>query len=188
MREHALERPRHLVEVERVDEEARVPDLSPRAAPQETAKLFLGAPSPPRGLLLEGAKGAEVALRVDDLLHGRGTEGADQLGFQVVDAHVEPERFHVGASELGAEAGPLEPTPEVDLLCGVAEPGQPEVQPAGPEVVQGPADRLRTPDWDDGDALGVEIPAVPLRKRFHRPPVADPFHEHHRTRSSTRRG
>ena len=69
------------------------------------------------GLLLEGAERSKVALRVDDLLHGGGAERADQLVLQVCDAHVEAEPFHLGASEVGAEAGPLEPAPEVALLC-----------------------------------------------------------------------
>jgi hypothetical protein len=71
-------------------------------------------------------------LRVDDLLDGRGAEGADQLVLQVCDAHVEAESFHVGAGEVGAEAGPLEGAPELVLLSDVAEPRQLDVVPRGP--------------------------------------------------------
>ena len=97
----------------------------------------LGASSLLRRLLLEGAERSELTLRVDDLLHRGGTEGADQLVLQVGDAHVEAERFHVGAGQVGAEAGPLEPAPEVALLGGVAQPRQPDVEPRRTERGRG---------------------------------------------------
>ena len=75
-----------------------------------------------RRLLLQRRNDPKLTLSVDDLFHGGGTEGADQLVLQVCDAHVEAQRFHVGASEVGAEAGPLETAPEVALLSGVTEP------------------------------------------------------------------
>ena len=89
MREHQVERPRHLGEIERLDEEARVADLPPAAAAHEAPKLLLGRPSLPRRLLLEGAEGAKLAVSVDDSFHRGGTESADQLVLQVCVAHVE---------------------------------------------------------------------------------------------------
>src|SRR5206468_1463397 len=125
--EHAVQRPRHLGEIQRIDEQPRVADLPSAAAPHETSKLFLGGPSLPRGLLLEGAEGSEITLSRDDLFHRRRTEGADQLVLQVRDADVETQSLHIDATEVGAETGPLEPAPEVALLCGVAETRQPDV-------------------------------------------------------------
>ena len=71
MSEHQVERPRHLAEIERLDEQARVAGLPAAAAAHEAPKLILGGSASPLRLLLEGAEGSEVALRVDDLLHAR---------------------------------------------------------------------------------------------------------------------
>ena len=136
----------------------------------------------PRRLLLEGAEGAKVALSVDDLFHGSSAEGEDQLVLQVCDAHIEAESLHVGSSEVGAEAGPLEAALEVVLLSGVAETGKPDVEPARAEPVEEAADRLRTSHRHNRDALGVEISTAAPSQRFERDLVAGPFDEDDPTR------
>ena len=88
---------------------------------QEAPKLLLVGPSLPCRLLLEGAERSKLTLGVHDLFHGGRTEGADQLVLQVCDAHVETESFHVGASEVGPEAGALQAAFEGALLRDVAE-------------------------------------------------------------------
>jgi hypothetical protein len=181
MGKYPVERPRHLAEIQRVDEQTRVSDLPAAAAAHEAAKLLFVCPSLPRRLLLEGAEGSKVALGVNDLFHGGGTESADQLVLQVCDTHVETQPFHVSASEVGAEAGPLETAPEVTLLSCVTEARQPDVEPPRSEQIQETSDCLRTPDRDDRNALGVEIPTTALSQRFERDLVADPFNEHDRT-------
>src|SRR5207248_11405307 len=93
--EHEVERPRHLGELQRLDEQTRVADLPPAAAAHEAAKLLFLSPASPRGLLLERAKGPEIALSVDDPFHGGGAERANQLVLQVVDAHVEAQPLHL---------------------------------------------------------------------------------------------
>jgi hypothetical protein len=85
MSKYSLERPRHVAEIDGVNEQSRVSDLPAAAAAHEAPKLLLGGPSLPRRLLLEGAERSEVSLRVDDLFHGGGTEGADQRS-QCADA------------------------------------------------------------------------------------------------------
>jgi hypothetical protein len=135
-------------------------------------------PSSPRRLLLEGAERSEISLSVDDLFDGGGTEGADQLVLQVGDAHVETESLHIGASEVGAEAGPLETALEVALLCGVTEACQSDVQSPRAEQVQEASDGLCTTDWHHRNALSVEIPTTAFSQRFERDLVADPFDKH----------
>ena len=186
MSEYEVERPRDLAEIKRIDEQARVSDLAAAAAAHKAAKLPVNGPSLPRRLLLERAERSKFTLSVHDVFHGRGTEGADQLVLQVRDADVETERFHVGAGEVGAEAGPLETAPEVALLCGVTEARQSDVGPPRAEQIQESPDCLRTPDWHDGNALSVEIPPTALGQRFERNLVADPFNEHDRTRVHAR--
>ena len=115
--------------MQRVDEQARVSDLPASATTHEAPKLLLSGPSLPRRLLLEGAERSKLTLGVEDLFHGGGTERADQLILQVCDAHVETERFHIGATEVGAEAGSLETAPEVTFLCGVTEARQSDIKP-----------------------------------------------------------
>jgi len=127
---------------------------------EEAPELVLSGPSSPRRLLLEGAERFKVTLSVDDLFHGGDTEGADQLVLQVCDAHVETESFHIGASEVGAEAGPLETALEIALLGGVAEARQPDVKPLRAEPMQVACDVRRTPNWHDGNALSVKIPTT----------------------------
>src|SRR6266508_1406933 len=176
----AVERPRHLGEIERLDQQTRVSDLPAAATAHEPPKLLLIGPSLPRRLLLEGAEGSEVALSVDDLFHGGGTERADQLVLEVCDAHVEAEPFHVGASDVGAEAGTLESTLEVALLRGVAEARQPGVQALRAQQIEEASDGLRTPDRHDRNALGVKIPTTALGQRLQRELVSDPLDKHDR--------
>jgi hypothetical protein len=115
--------------MQRVDEQARVSDLPASATTHEAPKLLLSAPSLPRRLPLEGAERSKLTLGLEDLFHRGGTERADQLILQVCDTHVETERFHIGASEVGAEAGPLETAPEVAFLSGVTQARQSEIKP-----------------------------------------------------------
>ena len=115
--------------MQRVDEQARVSDLPASATTHEAPKLLLSGPSLPRRLLLEGAERSKLTLGVEDLFHGGGTERADQLILQVCDAHVETERFHIGATEVRAEAGSLETAPEVTFLSGITEARQSDIKP-----------------------------------------------------------
>jgi len=180
MSKYAVQRPRHLGKIQRVDEQGGGLDLPAAVGAEETPKLLLIGPSSPRRLLLEGPERFKVTLSVDDLFHGVGTEGADQLVLQVCDAHVETEGFHVGASEVGAEAGPLETALEVALLCGITEARQSDVEPLRAEQIQESSNVLRTPHWHDGNALSVKIPTAALGQRFERELVADPFNKHNR--------
>lgn len=181
MSKYTIQRPRHSGEIQRVDEQPGVVDLPAAAGAHEAPKLRLNGQPLLRRLLLQGAERSKLTLSVDHLFHGGGAEGADQLVFQICDAHVETEGFHIDASEIGAEAGPLETAPEVALLAGVAETRQPDVQPLRAEPTQEPSYGLRTPDWHDGNALGLEIPTTALGERFERDLVADPFNKHDRT-------
>jgi len=187
MGEYPVERPRHSGQIKRLDEQPRVSDLPAAAAAHEAPKLLLVAPSLPCRLLLKGAEGSKVSLSVNDLLHGGGTESADQFVLQVCDAHVETQSFHIRTSEVRAEAGPLETAPEVALLCNITEARQPGVEPLRAEQIQEASDSLRAPHCHDRDALGVEAPTTALSERLERALVAGPFNEHDRTRVGLRR-
>ena len=89
MSKYQVERPRHLREIKRIDEQPRVSDLPATAAAHEAPKLILNRPSSPLRLFLEGAEGSKVSLGVDDLFYGSDTESAYQLVLQICDAHVE---------------------------------------------------------------------------------------------------
>ena len=127
----------------------------------------------PGGLLLEGPEGAQVAVSLDHPLDGRRPERADQLVLEILDADVEAEPLKIRTSEVGSEPGPFQAAPEVALLGRVAEAGEPDVESLRPEVIQEPSYRLRAADRDDRDALGVEVPLVPLGKGLDRDLVAD---------------
>ena len=181
MSKYTVQWPRHLGRSQRVDEQGRGLDLPAAVGAEEAPELLLIGPSSPCRLLLKGAERFKVTLSVDDLFHGGGTEGADQLVLQVCGAHVETECFHIGASEVGAEAGPLETALEDALLCGVTEARQSDVKPLRAEQIQEASYSLRTPDRHDGSALSVEIPTMARSERFERELVADPFDKHDRT-------
>jgi hypothetical protein len=89
-----------MVEVERFDEDAGVPDLSSTSAAQEPVKLILDGAAAPRRHLLERPKPMEIVVRPKDLLDPRRTERAYQLLFQIADAYEEAEPLHVLACEL----------------------------------------------------------------------------------------
>jgi hypothetical protein len=130
--------------------------------------------------MLEGAERSKLALSFDDVFDGGGAERADQLVLQVHDAHEETECFHVGASEVRAEARTLETAPERALLSDVAETGQSDVAPVWAEEIQEVADARRTPDGHDGNSLGVKIPTPAPSERFERDLVADSFNQYDR--------
>ena len=121
-------------------------------------------------------------MRLDDLLDRVDTEGADQLLFEVGDAHVEAQAFHVVAREVDAEPGTLEAAAEVAFLLCVAEAGQFHVQSLRAESLQEPPDRLCPSDRHDGDALRDELAAAARGERFNRALIADPFDQHDGTR------
>ena len=95
-----------------------------------------------------------------------GAQRADELILQVCIAHVEAERFHAFAVEIGAEAGPLERAPKVALLAGVAEPRESDVESARAKAVECACDRLCATDRHDGDAFCLKVAAAPLCERL----------------------
>jgi DNA-binding CsgD family transcriptional regulator/sulfopyruvate decarboxylase TPP-binding subunit len=145
----------------------------------------------PRRLLLERAERAKLTLRSDHVFDSCSAERSDQLVLQVRIAHVEPELFHLGSSQIGAESRSLETATEIAFLTGVAESRQLDVIPVGAEPVQEIADRLRAADRNDRDAFSIEVTSAALGQRFERDLVADSFDEddrvhilcHHRSRS-----
>lgn len=182
MGQRPVERPRHLAEIQRIDEQPRIPDLSTAAAAHEAPKLLLNRAASPLGLLLQCAKRSQVALSLDDPLHRLGTQSTDQLVLQVCRAYEEAQPLHVSASEPGAEASPLEAAPEVVLLPGVTDTGQPHVQPRRAEQVEELPDRLRATDWRNRDPLSTKVATTALGQRLHRTLIAQPLDQHDRTR------
>jgi hypothetical protein len=142
-------------------------------------ELLVEAAFPLGRLAPEGAERPELPLGLDHPFHGGGAKAADQLVLQVDHAHVEPERRHLGPTEVGAEAGPLQTAPDVALLPEVTQARQREAQPAGAEELQAASDAPGPAHGHDGDALGGEVPAAAGGQRLERDPVADPFDEHH---------
>src|SRR5512132_569489 len=160
-----------------MDEQPCVTDLPAAPAAHESSQLFLSGPSAPCRLFLERAERVEVSLGRDHPFDRVGPERPDQLVLEIRDADVETEALHVGAGQVGAETRALERALEVALLTGVAESGEADVQPLRAEDVQEAADRVRTSDRDDGNALGVEVTAAALGERFQRELVAGAFDE-----------
>ena len=121
-------------------------------------------------------------MRLDHGLGSIGSERADELILEILDADVEPELLHAGAGEARAESRALERTPEVALLAGVAETREPDAEPLRAEHAEEASDRLRTAHRHDGNAFGSEITAANPRERLDRTLIADAFDEHDRAR------
>jgi hypothetical protein len=180
MSKYLIERPGHAGEIQRVDQQPRVSGLAAAVGADEAPKLLLAAASLPRRLPLEGAERSQLALGLDDLFHTGGTKAADQLVLQVGDAHVEPECFHVGATQVGAEAGSLQTAPEVGLLTGVTQARQSEVQAPGTEQLQEASDVSGTAHWHHGNAGSGKIATTARSQRLERDLVAGPLDQHDR--------
>jgi hypothetical protein len=188
VRKDAVERPRHVDEVQRLDEQARVARLPSAAAAHEAPQLLVHGPASPRRLLLERPEGAEVSLRLGHLFDAGDADSPDQLRLQIGNADEEPEPFHARAVEAGAETGPLEATAILALLAGVAETGQSFSEPCRAEVLQEAPDRLRAADRDDRNPFRREVAPATFCKRLERDPVADALDKHDRTVSACRIG
>lgn len=180
MGEDAVERPGNVVEVERVDEEAGVPDLPPAAAAHEPAKLLLGGAIAPRRHLLKRPKPVEIVVSPKDLLDPRRTERAYQLLLQIGDADEEAEPLHVRARELGAQTGALECPAEDPLLAGVAETREPRAVLACTDLLEERPDAMRASEARDPNARGFKVDAAPLGQRFDCDLVTLPFDHHDR--------
>src|SRR4051794_20365669 len=167
-RELQVERSRHAGGIERLHEQARVADLAPAPRAEEAAQLSLRRPPALGGLLLERAKGAQLALRVDDLLDRVDAERADQLVLEVGDA----------AAGLWAEPRALEAAAEIVFLARVAQAGERDVEAARAEALQLARDRLGAADRHHAHTLRGEIAAASAGERLDGRLVAQSFDEH----------
>ena len=174
---HAVERPRTLRRDPGRGRARPRLDLTAALRSDEAVELLLDRPSPPRRLLLEGAERSKLTLGVDQLLHGCGAERADQLVLQVGDADVEAEPFHIGASELAAEADSLKSALEVPLLRDVTEAGQPDVEPLWAEPVDEASNRARLPSARSQCLPRPGLDRAALGQRFEGAPVTVPLDE-----------
>jgi len=172
-----VERPGHPVEIQRPDENSRGLDLSASLRPEEAPQLLLGGSSSPLTLVLEGAERFKLTLGLDDVFHGGGPDGANQLVLQVGDADIETESLPLGARQVGAEAGALETALEVALFSGVAQTGQSEAQPLRAVSSQEAPNVRRATHGHDGNPLSVEIVTAAGGESFERKLVAHPLNE-----------
>src|SRR5205085_6517627 len=97
--QHAVERARNAIEVQRLDEQPRVTQLSPVGTAEEAPQLPLDVAAPPGRLLLEGSEWTEIPVGVEHLFHACGAECSDQLVLEIGDADVETESLHVRPRE-----------------------------------------------------------------------------------------
>ena len=163
-----------------------VVDLAAGPGAHEASQLLLPGPVALRGLAAEGAERPELALPGDEPLDRGGAEGADQLVFQVGDAHVEAEPFGVVAGQHGAEARAGQAAPEVSLLPLVAQAGQPGAQPARAEQVEKVPDVRGAAHRHHEDAFLPQVPAAARGQRLDGGLVAHPLDQDDRARPGRR--
>jgi hypothetical protein len=119
------------VQIDRPGEQARVPELAPGAAAQESPQLCPGGPTAPLRLPLQAAERAEISLRVNERLDPGGADRADQLVFQILDADVEAQSLHVGPRPGRADTGAGQTAPDDVLLVDVAQACQSQASSSG---------------------------------------------------------
>src|SRR5205085_5407035 len=153
--EHAGEGTRDLARLHRLDEQRRIAEVT-AAVLQPAAQLSLGRPPPPVDLVLKAAERVELALCGNDILDTLGTQRADQLVLEILDANMR--RVAEDASEPALLAGVAEPDGTLSLVLGGSPP-----------------DRLRAADRNDLDP--TEVQAEPPRDCLERDAVGDAFDE-----------
>ena len=154
-------------------------DLPAAVGAEEAPELLLLGPSLPRGLLRK----CGTMSRSPWASMTRSTAAAPRERISSSSrsaAYVETESFHLGASEVGADAGPLEAASEVAFLGGVTQ-RQSDVGPVRAEQVQEASDVLRA-HRHDGNALIMKPSTAAPSERFERELVAHSFDEHDRPR------
>src|SRR5262245_27076814 len=178
MGDDLVQRPGDAVEIEGLDQQARVADLAAAAASHEPPQLLPGGAVAPRRHLLEHPEPAEVAVGGEDVLDTCHAEGPDQLVLEVLDADEEPELLQVDAGEAGAETRALERPAEHRLLAGVAEAREAGTFAALPELVEEPSDAVRAAERDDAAAGRRDVDPASLGEGLDRVPVAQALDDH----------
>lgn len=117
MLERATQWQRNPVEIERVHEQASVPDLAHRAGPHEAAQLLVERSISLSGLCLEAAKRTQLTLRLEHRLDPRATHGTNELILEISDAHEEAELLDRWTGQSSTEPGPLQGVDDVPFLA-----------------------------------------------------------------------
>ena len=178
MSEQAVERSRYMIEIERFDEQPRVPDLAAAACSHEATQLLLDGAIVLGRLLLHDPERAEITLGLDHGFDRGGAERADQLVLEIENAHVEADGLHSGTVQVRPEAGSLETADEVAFLADVAEAGETDVDTIGSEQTHELGNRLGAADRHDGDAVCRQAAPAALGQDLDRDSIADAFDEH----------
>jgi len=118
VRQDSVERPRHTLEVERLDEEHGVPLL---AIPHEAVQLFLERPGAMRRLLLVRAERAQLALHLEHALHSVRPDRTRQLVLEIARAGVEADALEP------VTVVALQRAQKLPLLADVVEPAVADV-------------------------------------------------------------
>src|SRR5262249_36120288 len=120
--------------MQRVHHERRVQCLAGTAA-EEAPELILDRAASPLRLLLERTERRQLPAPQEHGLHSLRAERADELALEIRLADEEAEGTQVFAAAGPADAGPLECTPELRDLAGIAEPrGRDGVGQVGDEL------------------------------------------------------
>src|ERR1700737_1194356 len=117
-----------------------VVDLAAGGGSHEAPQLLRTGPVPLGGLPGERAERPELTLNFDQLLDPGDAERADQLIFQVGEAHEETEPGQARPVETRTgprtKPGPFQAAPEIALLPLVAQARQPDAEPPRTEQVK----------------------------------------------------
>lgn len=179
MPERAPQRQRNPVEIERVHEQASVPDLAHRAGPHEAAQLLVERSISLSGLCLEAAKRTQLTLRLEHRLDPRATHGTNQLILEISDAHEEAELFDRWTGQASTEPGPLQSVDDVTFLGVVVETGDPYVTVGRVEPGQHAREVGHPSGRHHDESISRQIPARSLGKGLHGRGIAGPLDQHH---------
>ena len=172
--ENAVQRPGHPVQIHGAGQQARIAVLVAGPAAHEAAELVLRGPAPLSGLVLQVR--SDLSSPSASMIRSTASVPSALISSSSRSrVHTKSRAPPSRRGRPGTDPGPPQRAPEVVLLGSVAEPGQPDVEPARTIPLQVVAEVRCAVHRDDGDAVGGEVTAAPLGQHLKRDPVAHPL-------------
>ena len=155
VREHRSSGRGTRVEIQRLDEQARVADLAAAAAAHEAPELLLGGRPRHAGCFWRVRNAGRSPSRRPPVRRRR-RRGRGSVRPRGRRRTRRSRASHLGAREIGAEAGTLEPRRKSRSSPASQRPASPTSSPCGPNRSRKRPIVLRAAHRHDGHALGVE--------------------------------
>ncbi|SNX61257.1 hypothetical protein SAMN06272735_3215 [Streptomyces sp. TLI_55] len=167
--EQPVERSRHPILIERLDENAPITDLAPLLRTEKPPELLLRSPPLLRRLLQKDLQRPRLPLLPHELPHPRHPQRPDELILKIRRANKDP---------LLPRTAPLKSTHVIRSLPLITQPHKPKPQPGGPEQPR-IAPHIHGPTHGQhAHPLPLQIPPPPLREGIDGGNITKPLKQH----------